>query len=191
MAPDLVGSAGMLIDMGSGSDELSALILAGPNGSGKTTFARRLLSASASALEFINADLIAAEISPGAPERAAMQAGRQMLSAIQERVIAKRSFAVETTLADRAYARMIPRWQAAGFRVKLWFLELPSAEVAIARVAERVRQGGHYIPDAVVRRRFTAGRSNFDELYKNLVDGWALYENSGTAPRLLDSSSHE
>lgn len=178
----------MLIEMGSGSDELSALILAGPNGSGKTTFARRLLSPRVDALEFINADLIAAALSPGAPERAAMEAGRQMLTAIQECVTSPRSFAVETTLADRAYARMIPRWQAAGFRVKLWFLELPSAEVAIARVAERVRQGGHYIPDAVVRRRFAAGRSNFDEIYKDLVDGWALYDNVGTAPRLLDWS---
>jgi predicted ABC-type ATPase len=121
----------MLHYMPDGSDVLSALILAGPNGAGKTTFARALLGASSSTLTFLNADIIAAELSPGAPERVAMEAGRRMLSAIRQCVANKQSFAVETTLSDHAYARMIPSWRAQGFHVSLWFLSLPTADAAI------------------------------------------------------------
>ena len=109
-----------------------------------------------------------------------------MLRRIREEVTSCGSFAFETTLANRGYAHSIREWQTAGYHVALWFLGLSSVEVALARVAERVIQGGHNIPEEVVRRRFVAGRANFDDLYKGLVDAWALYDNSGAAPILLD-----
>ena len=99
---------------------------------------------------------------------------------------ARESFAFETTLAGHNYIRHIRDWQAAGYRVKLIFLQLDSPETAIARVAQRVRQGGHDIPQATIRRRFAAGLENFKHLYAPLVDSWALYDNSGAQPRLLD-----
>ncbi len=83
---------------------------------------------------------------------------------------------------------MIPTWQAEGYHVKLFFLTLPSTEMAIARVAERVQQGGHNVPEKIVRRRFSAGRTNFDNLYRDLVDSWALYDNAGDEPQLIDWS---
>lgn len=162
------------------------LILAGPNGAGKTTFAREFLLHEANCATFINADLIAAGLSPFNPELAAIPAGRLMVKMMRERIERGESFAFETTLADRGFARSIPKWRASGYRVTLWFLALASAEVAIDRVAERVRQGGHFVPEAVIRRRFAAGRANFERVYAPLVDAWALYDNSGPQPALLD-----
>ncbi|HEY3256649.1 MAG TPA: zeta toxin family protein [Polyangiaceae bacterium] len=162
------------------------LILAGPNGAGKTTFAREFLVAEANCPTFLNADMIAAELSPQKPERAAMRAARFMLERIREEVADGNNFAFETTLANRSYARSIREWQAAGYHVALWFLALSGVELALARVAQRVLQGGHDIPEEIVRRRFLAGRSNFDDLYKDLVDAWVLYDNSDAVPVLLD-----
>jgi len=162
------------------------LILAGPNGAGKTTFAREFLQNEASCPTFINADLIAAGLSPFKPELAAMRAGRLMIQLIREHVARADSFAFETTLADRGYARWIPKWQTDGYRVSLWFLALGSVETAVARVGQRVLQGGHEIPAHIVRRRFVAGRANFENVYRRLVDTWVLYDNSGSEPVLLD-----
>ena len=162
------------------------LILAGPNGAGKTTFAREFLVTEANCPTFLNADIIAAELSPQHPEQVAMRAARFMLQRIRGQVTEGENFAFETTLANRSYAHSIREWQAAGYHVALWFLALPSAEAAIARVAQRVLQGGHNIPVEVVRRRFVAGRANFDNIYRGLVDAWVLYDNSGTVPVLLD-----
>ncbi len=162
------------------------LILAGPNGAGKTTFAREFLAKEANCPTFLNADIIAAELSPQHPEQVAVRAARFMLGRIREEVVNGGSFAFETTLANRSYAHSIREWQAAGYHVALWFLALSSVEAALARVAQRVLQGGHDIPENVVRRRFSAGRANFDELYKGLVDAWVLYDNSEAVPVLLD-----
>jgi predicted ABC-type ATPase len=123
------------------------LILAGPNGAGKTTFAREFLPDEAQCPTFVNADLIAAGLSPFKPETAAMRAGRLMVQLIDEHVTRGDSFAFETTLADKGYARHIPQWQASGYHVSLVFLALPSAEAAIQRVLERVAQGGHFVPE--------------------------------------------
>ena len=164
------------------------IIIAGPNGAGKTTFAREFLPNEAGCPVFVNADLIAAGLSPFAPERAALQAGRLTLQTIARHVAERESFAYETTLSGRAYARQIPQWQALGYRVELFFLSLPSADMAVQRVAERVRQGGHNIPEATIRRRFAAGLHNFEHLYAPLVDAWALYDNSGEEPILLNWS---
>lgn len=169
-------------------DCLKVIIIAGPNGAGKTTFAREFLPNEAGCPVFVNADLIAAGLAPFAPETAAVQAGRLMLRELARHFSAYESFAFETTLSGRGYLHHIRTWQAAGYQVKLIFLKLDSAEEAIARVAQRVRQGGHNIPEATIRRRFTAGRQNFERLYAPQVDAWALYNNSGPQPVLLDWS---
>ena len=162
------------------------LILAGPNGAGKTTFARTFLPHEAGVLTFINADLIAAGLSPFAPEAAAVQAGKIMLERIHSCAARGENFAIETTLSGKNYARDIPRWQESGYVVKLFFLRLPSPEIAIERVKNRVALGGHHIPDDVIRRRFDAGWKNFEELYKPLVDEWFLYDNTNNTPILKD-----
>ena len=170
------------------ADARKVIVIAGPNGAGKTTFAREFLPNEAGCPVFVNADLIAAGLAPFAPETAAMQAGRLMLQELARHFASRQSFAFETTLAGRGYAQHIREWQAAGYRVKLIFLRLESPEEAIARVAQRVRQGGHHIPEATIRRRFAAGLENFYGLYAPLVDAWALYDNSGAQPLLLDWS---
>jgi len=133
------------------------LIIAGPNGAGKTTFATEFLPNEAACPEFVNADLIAAGLSPFQPEQAALAAGRLMLARINALVAAGKSFAFETTLATRSWIREIPIWQSRGYLVKLYFLRLPNPDFAIRRVEERVRLGGHAIPPETVRRRFARG----------------------------------
>lgn len=167
------------------------IIIAGPNGAGKTTFAREFLLNEANCPVFINADLIAAGLSPFAPDKAAIQAGRLMLDAIDEHVARRASFALETTLSGLGYARKIPQWRSAGYRVELSFLALPNAEFAKGRVKERVTHGGHDIPDAVVYRRYHSGRKLFDSVYKGLVDEWSLYDSSGNFPVLVEWSGEE
>jgi predicted ABC-type ATPase len=162
------------------------LIIAGPNGAGKTTFAQEFLIGEAGCPIFVNADLIAAGISPFSPELAAVRAGRIMLEQIHEHIRKGESFAFETTLSGRIYMQLIPRWQAQGYVVKLFFLQLPSPEMAIARVRQRVAAGGHNVPEDVIRRRFDAGLRNFSQIYKTLVDEWVLYDNSGDEPVRLD-----
>lgn len=162
------------------------IIIAGPNGAGKTTFARSFLPGEAQCPRFINADLIAAGLSPFAPEVAAFKAGRLMLEEIAECVRRGESFAFETTLSGHGYLPRIRQWREHGYHVSLFFLCLPDAETAIARVAERVKQGGHHIPDDVIRRRFAAGLRNFHEAYKSAVDAWALFDNVGETPVLLE-----
>ena len=161
------------------------LILAGPNGAGKTTFAREFLIPEAGCPTFLNADLIAEELSPGQPELVAVRAGRLMLEAMNAAARAGESFAFETTLANRGYARSLRTWQAEGYHVALCFLSLPTVDMAIERVRQRVVQGGHSIPEEVIRRRFVAGLANFENLYRDLANQWALYDNSGPAPLLL------
>jgi predicted ABC-type ATPase len=165
------------------------IIIAGPNGAGKTTFARDFLPAEAQTLRFINADLIAAGLAPFNPETASFKAGRLMLEEIDECVAAGHSFAFETTLSGLAYLKKIALWQAHGYQVKLWFLSLPNEDIAVSRVARRVLQGGHNIPETVIRRRFKAGLANFHELYSKVVDSWAFYDSSGIQPKLIDWSN--
>jgi predicted ABC-type ATPase len=160
------------------------IIIAGPNGAGKITFAREFLPNEAGCPVFVNADLIAAGLAPFQPAAAAMQAGRLMLEEIQRHVNEGHSFAFETTLSGRAYARWIPRWRARGYHVKLIFLGLALADQAVARVAMRIRQGGHAVPESVIRRRFEAGRHNLLEVYRHLVDCWQWYDNSCPVPVL-------
>jgi predicted ABC-type ATPase len=162
------------------------VIIAGPNGAGKTTFALEFLPNEAGCPVFANADLIAAGLSPFAPDRAAVKAGRLMLEAIAEHAAMGESFAFETTLSGRMYARRIPRWQTAGYHVSLIFLALSTPEIAIARVKERVCQGGHDVAETDIRRCFDAGMKNFQNTYRDLVNSWSYYDNSGSKPILLD-----
>ena len=157
------------------------VILAGPNGAGKSTAAGGLLPAT---LPFVNADEIAKTLPDAAGRNVA--AGRLMLSELDDLEQARQSFALETTLANRALAPCLVRLRAAGYQIALYFLWLPSVELAIARVAERVRMGGHDIPEDTVRRRYAAGVRNFVTLYADLVDSWQVMENIDNGPpRLL------
>lgn len=171
-------------------DERKILIIAGPNGAGKTTFAQEFLPGEAECPHFVNADLIAAGLSPFTPEVAAIKAGRIMLDQIHEHVQKGDSFAFETTLSGRIYTQLIPQWQAEGYIVKLFFLQLPSPEMAIARVRQRVAAGGHNVPEDVIRRRFDTGLRNFNQVYKPLVDEWILYDNSSDEPVRMDEGTN-
>jgi len=166
------------------------IIIAGPNGAGKTTFAREYLLKEAHCPDFVNVDLIAAGLSPFDPDRAAIQAGRLMLSEIERRVRKRESFAFETTLSGHVYARMIPAWRIEGYRVRLIFLGLADVEMAISRVAMRVAQGGHNVSRSVIRRRFDAGLRNLQNIYMHLVDNWEWYDNSGSTPHLISAGSN-
>lgn len=172
------------------SEQKKIVIIAGPNGAGKTTFAREFLPFEAGCPIFINADLIAAGLSPFQPEAAAFRAGRLMLEEIVSHVAANKSFAFETTLSGLTYARMIPQWRAANYIVKLLFLSLATPEEAIARVAMRVRQGGHSVPPTIILRRFIAGLRNFHDIYRRRVDYWQWFDNSGSMPRLLEEGEN-
>jgi predicted ABC-type ATPase len=167
------------------SNEKRIIIIAGPNGAGKTTFAREYLPLEVGITTFINADLIAAGLSPFAPELAARRAGRLMLGEIDRCGAQGISFAFEITLAGKGYVHRISSWQSLGYVVKLVFLQLQSVEQAMARVQLRVRQGGHSIPPEVIARRFNSGLRNFETLYRPLVNEWQKIDNGGPAPRLL------
>ncbi len=165
---------------------LKILIIAGPNGAGKTTFARSFLRKESEKMDFINADYIAHGLSPFSPEAAAMKAGKLMLKELKDHAERSKSFALETTLSGQRYKTMIPKWKSLGYRIKLIFLSLPSVDIAINRVALRVSQGGHNIPEDTIRRRYNAGIENFENVYKPIVDAWTLYECSGGNPVLID-----
>jgi predicted ABC-type ATPase len=166
------------------------VLLAGPNGAGKSTSAAQLLRGALAVEEFVNADTIAQGLSAYRPETAAVAAGRVMLARLRFLAAARRDFAFETTLAGLGHGQWLRQLRASGYRSHLVFLALPSATLAIARVADRVRQGGHYVPDHVVRRRYEAGLRNLFASYISTVDGWQVYDNSDlTGPRLIASGA--
>jgi predicted ABC-type ATPase len=154
------------------------VVVAGPNGSGKSTAAPRLLRDALAVREFVNADPIAAGLSAFRPESVAIAAARIMLARVRALAAAQTDFAFETTLASRSFAHWLAGLQRNGYHVHLVFLWLRSAELAVTRVAERVRLGGHDVPAAVVRRRYQAGLINFFQLYLPLANSWQLFDNS-------------
>ena len=154
------------------------IILAGPNGAGKSTLAPYLLRDWLGLMEFVNADVIASGLSAFDPEHAAMEAGRVMLHRLRELAAQKKNFAFETTLATRSYAKWLRQLRQDGYRINLIFVALDSAELAVQRVKARVAAGGHNIPEETIRRRYEKGIHNFFHLYQELVETWAVYNNS-------------
>ena len=161
------------------------IVIAGPNGAGKTTFARRYLPEGADVVHFVNADLIAAGLSPLDPTLAAVRAGRLVLQEIDRLVADRADFAFETTLSGLGYARRIRAWKRAGYRVEM---VLKSSRLGQRRIAARVREGGHYVPQSDVIRRLGRGWANFERVYRLLADAWAVYDNSGQEAQLLETS---
>jgi len=144
--------------------------------------------------QFVNADLIAAGLSPFAPEKEAIQAGKLMLKQIDELVGQGESFCVETTLAARGYIPKIPLWQKLGYTVHLVFLYLPNARhgsFPYCLSSATMQQGGHHIPDDVVKRRFASGLADFHCNYKQIVNKWILFDNSGSIPLLLAQGTNQ
>ncbi len=163
------------------------IIIAGPNGAGKTTFANEFLPREGCTVNFLNADLIAQGLSPFAPERVAIQASKILLARMDECCRRGESFGLESTLSGRLHLMRIPEWQRDGYRVTLHFLQLASVELAVERVRLRVSQGGHSIPEEVIRRRYERGLANLP-LYQRVVDEWSIWNTSHGKPELIDES---
>lgn len=162
-----------------------AILIAGPNGAGKTTFAREFLQVRYPAASFVNAD----EIQREAPAFAhPVAAGKELLRRVEELVARRSTFAVETTLASRHYVRRLREWSVLGYRTTLHFIELPSADFAVRRVATRVAAGGHAVPELDIRRRFTRGRELFTSVYRPLVDRWYHWASDDRGLRLEGKS---
>lgn len=160
-------------------------MIGGPNGAGKTTFASEFLPDFVKCREFLNADLIAAGLSPFAPEAQNLRAGRLLLERIRELAAKKADFGFETTLSGRTYVKLLSDMKAHGYRVVLFFLWLPNANVAVARVENRVKEGGHGVPTDDVRRRYQIGLRNLFALYRPILNTWRLYDASRLPPKLI------
>lgn len=163
------------------------LLIAGPNGAGKTTFAREYLPNDARVLNFVNADLIAAGLSPLRPELAAVAAARLVLEEIARLIELRADFAWESTLSGLTYIMRIQAMKQLGYHVEIIYLQLASPRLALKRIAGRVRQGGHNVREADVLRRFSRSWRNFQTLYRPLADAWAIYDNSSRPPKLIES----
>ena len=161
------------------------VIIGGPNGAGKSTLAPVLLRDTFGLLEFVNADTISAGLSAFNTEAVALDAGRVMLTRLRELAAHKQSFAFESTLATRSYAPWISRLAQEGYEFHLLFLWLKNVELAIQRVAERVRSGGHSVSDDIIRRRYRRGLENLSQLYLPIADSWVVYDNSSAGYPLL------
>jgi predicted ABC-type ATPase len=162
------------------------IVIAGPNGAGKTTFAREYLPKIAGVIQFVNADLIAQGLSPLDPRLAALAGGRLLLQGVSRLAAARADFAFESTLSGLTYARQLRSWKTNGYRIEIAYLRLRSPQLALRRIAARVRQGGHNVPRADVLRRFARGWENFLHVYRPLADEWTVYDNSGESPQLIE-----
>jgi predicted ABC-type ATPase len=160
-------------------------VIAGPNGTGKTTFATQFLPKIADCRNFINADLIAKGLSPFNVDAAAMQAGRLFLENIREQVRRGEDFGFETTLSGIGYVKLFEELRQKGYALNLYYLWIPGLTLALKRIADRVRLGGHNVPAEVVQRRFAKGLNNLFKIYMDLVDYCAIFDNSSSAPRMV------
>jgi predicted ABC-type ATPase len=165
------------------------IVIGGPNGAGKTTFAREFLPHGRKVFNFVNADLIAAGLSPLRPPLAARAAGRLVLAELERLSRDRADFGFESTLSGRGYLERLCHWKGLGYHVEIVFLQLSSPRLALKRIASRVAQGGHDVPRADVLRRYARGLANFENLYQALADSWELYDNSGPVPVLLRKST--
>ncbi len=160
-------------------------VIAGPNGAGKTTYVRDFLPQEMRCREFVNADLIAAGLSPFAPDKAAFEAGRIMLKRLRDLAARREDFAFETTLSGYGYVPFLADLRAAGYRIRLDFLWIPDLDITRNRVRQRVTKGGHDIPDDVQQRRFRVGIRHLAQHYRPLVHEWRLLDNTGNEPHLV------
>ena len=168
----------------------SLYIIAGPNGAGKTTFAKEFLPHYAKCENFVNADLIAQGLSPFSPEAAGIKAGRLLLKQIHEFAERHTDFAFETTLSGKTYVALLRRLKHQGYVIHLFFLWIPNVDLAIARIKNRVAEGGHDVPAPDVRRRFSRSVRNFFSVYRPLLDVWMLFNNSTVRPSLIAEEKH-
>jgi predicted ABC-type ATPase len=162
------------------------IIIAGPNGAGKTTFAREFLAKEADVVHFVNPDLIASGLSPLRPELAAFAAGRLFLRELDRLASNGSDFAFESTLSGISYISRLKRWKAGGRRIEIVYLRISSPQLALRRIAARVKQGGHNVPRRDVLRRFTRSWNNFEQHYRLLADAWSVFDNSARKPILLE-----
>jgi len=163
----------------------SVYIIAGPNGAGKTTFAREFLPNYADCKNFINADLIAQGVSPFSPEAVSFRAGRLMLEEINSYAKRREDFSFETTLSGRSFLNLIRRLRTSRYKVHFFFLWIPTVDLALTRVRGRVLQGGHNVPEDIIRRRFDRSIRNFLANYRRLGDSWMWFDNSGATPAVI------
>jgi len=163
-------------------------VFGGCNGSGKSTLANEILAYLKPSPEFVNADVIAAQLNPNDVDAAAITASRLMLERINNLASQKVDFAFETTLAARSFARFLKKCKGEGYRINLYYLWLESPDLAVERVARRVASGGHDIPDDIIRRRYQRGIKNFFELYSPLADRWIVYDNYNQRQKIAEKA---
>lgn len=163
------------------------VVIAGPNGAGKSTIAPYLLRDMLGVTEFVNADTIAQGLSAFSPEKAAIAAGRVMLTRLKELADAKKDFAFETTLSSRTFIKFLTTLKSDGYRVTLVFMWLRNVDLAISRVSERVEKGGHDIPVENIRRRYDRALNNFFDHYMPIADHWYFFDNSSASSQILIS----
>jgi len=177
-------------------------IIAGPNGAGKTTFALKFLPEYVSCPNFINADLIARGLSPFSPGAAAIKAGKLVLEQIHQFANKRVDFAFETTLSGKLYVNLFKSLREKGYKIHIFFLWIPDADLAVSRIKSRVAQGGHDVPVRDVLSRFDRSIRNFFKLSGSLADSWLLFDNAGPIPiliaerkiskiRIIDKSSYD
>jgi predicted ABC-type ATPase len=159
-------------------------LIAGPNGAGKTTLAKRVLVEDMGVEQFVNADEIARGLSPLRPDSVAVAAGRIMLARIEEMVVSRTDFAIETTLASRGHLRLTERLKAKGWSIGLVYVWLQSPDLCLERVRNRVAAGGHDVPEDLVRRRYARGLENLKD-YRHWADKFIIFDNSGNSPVLV------
>ena len=165
-------------------------IIAGCNGAGKTTASYTILPDMLDCKEFVNADEIAKGLSPFQPEKIAFEAGRIMLKRINELLEANKTFAFETTLATKSYKSYIEIAKKKGYQITLLFFWLNTPNLAISRVKNRVLEGGHHIPENIIRRRYERGLFNFFTIYLPLLDNWLMINNSGEPYQIIAEGSY-
>lgn len=163
-----------------------AVLISGANGAGKTTFARHFVPLAFPNAEFLNADEIQRE---GGAWASPLAAGRELIRRLDDAVSRGRDFTIETTLSSSQYARRIPLWRTQGDTTTPIFLEVPSSDFAVARVALRVAMGGHNIPEMDIRRRYERGLSLFETVYRSLADVWYWYQWNGQTYEIHQQSA--
>jgi len=160
-------------------------IIAGPNGSGKTTFAKTFLPEYAKCNRFINADLISAGLSPFSPQQAAIKSGKLVLEQIKENSKNGVDFGFETTMSGVTYLKYFKMFKEKGYKINIFFLWIPGSQLAVARVKDRVAQGGHNVPVKDIKRRFERSTEKFFKQYRLLADRWILFNNAEPKPKII------